>query len=412
MKTSRHAKRRPTLFSLMLTAFVAVILFGFCGTGMVFVLSTRVTQEPSGQVFEPPWMGRVAATPVALGGEPVVVPPVATRRSTTDWRGPVSAILAFAAVLLGAATFFSSRVSRPVTRLTRAARTMAEGDLSVRVPTRSRVRELDDLAGAFNSMAVSLSEADRQRRQMTADVAHELRTPLAIIRGRLEGMQDGVYSATPEQIATLLNETALLERLIEDLRLLALADAGQLPLHMESLEPSALLGSVARSFTQEALNQGVALRVADLPPLPEVEADPQRISQVLGNLVGNSLRHTPAGGSVLLNAWTGNLGGRQGMFMSVSDSGDGIAPDDLPYIFDRFYRADPARTRSAGGAGLGLAIAKRMIEAHHGSIRADSAPGQGTAITFWLPTVQDANSQEDSLQKTPRRQDAKTPRIC
>src|SRR5207248_3105475 len=139
-------------------------------------------------------------------------------------------------------------------------------------------------------------------RQMTADVAHELRTPLAIIRGRLEGMQDGIYSATPEEITTLLNETALLERLIEDLRLLALADAGQLPLHMESIAPESLLRSVAQSFAEQARSQGVELRVAELQALPEVEADPQRISQVLSNLVANSLRHTPAGGTVVLNA--------------------------------------------------------------------------------------------------------------
>src|SRR6476660_9406709 len=128
----RHDKRRPTLFSLMLLAFVAVIACGFCGTGMVFVLSTRITQEPSPQVIEPPWVRPDLATPSNVGDAPIVMPPATTRRTTTDWRGPVSAILAFAAVLLGAATFFSSRVSRPVTRLTRAARTLAEGDLSVR----------------------------------------------------------------------------------------------------------------------------------------------------------------------------------------------------------------------------------------------------------------------------------------
>jgi two-component system OmpR family sensor kinase/two-component system sensor histidine kinase BaeS len=310
-----------------------------------------------------------------------------------DWRGPVSALLTFCAVLLGAATFFSSRLTRPLTRLTRAARTMAEGDLSVRVGTGSRVREINDLAGAFNTMASSLSDADRQRRQMTADVAHELRTPLAIIRGRLEGMQDGIYGATPENITSLLNETALLERLIEDLRVLALADAGQLPLYTESIAPGELLRSVARSFAQQARSQGIEVRVADpsqvsgqaLADLPEVEADPQRISQVLGNLIANSLVHTPAGGTVMLNAWTSTQNERQVVCMAVSDNGSGIPTGDLPHIFDRFYRADPARTRSGGGAGLGLAIAKRMIEAHHGLIWADSSPGRGTMVAFSLP---------------------------
>jgi signal transduction histidine kinase len=386
--------KRPSLFALMLAAFVTVIVLGLCGMGTVFVLSTRITQGAQGapgQGLGPPWMlVEATATPVAMpptSGVSTPVPPYAGFRGSIDWRGPVSALLAFCAVLLGAATFFSRRVTRPLTRLTSAARTMAEGNLSVRVGS-SAVREIDDLAGAFNTMASSLSDADRQRRQMTADVAHELRTPLAIIRGRLEGMQDGIYSATPEQIATLLNETALLERLIEDLRLLALVDAGQLPLHMESIAPASLLGSVARSFAQQARSQGIELRVTDLPPLPEVEADPQRISQVLGNLVANSLRHTPAGGAVLLNAWMSTqepVDGPQTMYMSVSDTGSGIAPGDLPHIFDRFYRSDLARTRSGGGAGLGLAIAKRMIEAHHGSIWAESSPGHGTKVSFSLP---------------------------
>jgi two-component system OmpR family sensor kinase/two-component system sensor histidine kinase BaeS len=263
---------------------------------------------------------------------------------------------------------------------------MAGGDLSVRVGN-SAVREIDDLAGAFNTMASSLSDADRQRRQMTADVAHELRTPLAIIRGRLEGMQDGIYSATPEQIATLLNETALLERLIEDLRLLALADAGQLPLYKESIAPGALIHSVAQSFAQQARSRGVELRVAELPSLPEVEADPQRIAQVLSNLVANSLGHTPAGGPVLLSAWVGvqDPVERRAVYVSVSDTGSGIAPGDLSHIFDRFYRADPARARAGGGAGLGLAIAKRIIEAHQGTIHAQSALGKGTTVSFSLP---------------------------
>jgi two-component system OmpR family sensor kinase/two-component system sensor histidine kinase BaeS len=372
----------------MLAAFVTVIFLGLCGTGTVFFLSARVSPTSSGTEVGPPWLVANATALPSTGGLPAPVPPEPEFNHQFDWRGPVSAVLAFCAVLLAGATFFSSRVTRPLTHLTHAARTMAGGDLSVRVGT-SAVREIDDLAGAFNTMASSLSDADRQRRQMTADVAHELRTPLAIIRGRLEGMQDGVYNATPDEITTLLSETALLERLIEDLRLLALADAGQLPLYKESIAPAALIRSVAQSFTQQALSRGVDLRVADLPALPEVEADPQRISQVLSNLIVNSLGHTPAGGSVLLNAWTSTSGpgGQWAVYVSVSDTGSGIAPGDLAHIFDRFYRADQARTRAGGGAGLGLAIARRLIEAHQGAIEAESAPGKGTTVTFRLPVA-------------------------
>jgi two-component system OmpR family sensor kinase/two-component system sensor histidine kinase BaeS len=367
----------------MLVAFITVIVLGSCGMGAVFVLATRATANESAQTEMPWWREIKPPVPVAEGEREIVIPS-SEFDGKFDWRGPVSALLAFSAVLLGAATFFASRVSRPLTRLTRAARSMAEGDLSVRVGS-SAVREIDDLAGAFNSMATSLSDADRQRRQLTADVAHELRTPLAIIRGRLEGMQDGVYQATPAEIAALLNEAALLERLIEDLRVLALADAGQLPLYMEGIEPGALLGSVARSFVQQAESQGVDLRVEELPALPEVTADPQRISQVLGNLVANSLRHTPPGGRVRLSAWAGSNGGRQVVCIAVSDTGTGIPAEDLPHIFDRFYRADHARTRTGGGAGLGLAIAKRMVEAHHGVIWAESSAGVGTTVAFCLP---------------------------
>lgn len=366
----------------MLIAFVTVIMMGMCGAGMVFVVSARLSGEGFSSA---PWAKPEPTIATAPNSTPIAgVPDSNSVRGPSDWRGPAGALLAFGAVLLGAAAFFSSRVTRPLTRLTTAARTMAEGDLSAQVAG-SAVREIDDLAGAFNTMALSIADADRQRRQMTADVAHELRTPLSIIRGRLEGIQDGIYSLTPEQITTLLGETALLERLIEDLRVLALADAGQLPLYRECIAPASLLRGVVQSFQQQGRDQGVEVRIAELPNLPDVEADPQRIGQVLGNLVANSLRHTPAGGTVLLDAKSVTKEGQELVQISVRDTGTGITSSDLPHIFDRFYRADPSRTRAAGGAGLGLAIAKRIIEAHDGTIWAESLAGEGTTIFFSLP---------------------------
>ena len=319
-------------------------------------------------------------------------------------QGFISAGLGLAAVLLGLATFFSSRISTPLRRVTHAAQTLAGGDMSVRVRGHP-VREIDELGRAFNTMANSLAAADQQRRQLTADVAHELRTPLSIIKGRLEGMQDGVYQATPDQIAGLLDETALLERLIEDLRLLALADAGQLPLYPEPVETIPLLHDLVNSFAQQASQRGVTLRL-DLPnDLPDIHADPQRIAQVLSNMLSNALRYTPVGGTVTLRVRPqdtrhetrdarrepSNLQSSaisihpSSLFFEVSDTGSGITPEDLPHIFDRFWRADRARTRSSGGAGLGLAIARRIVEAHGGEIWATSAPGQGTTLTFSLP---------------------------
>jgi signal transduction histidine kinase len=312
-------------------------------------------------------------------------------------RGFLSAALALAAILLGLAAIFSRRISRPLRQLNGAAEAMAAGDLQVRVRP-PMVREVADLAHSFNRMADSLAQADQQRRQLTADVAHELRTPLSVVKGRLEGIQDGIYNADPAQIEGLLDEVALLERLIEDLRLLALADAGQLALYPEAVDAAHLVRDASRSFAHQAEERGVRLLVEAPEPLPELTADPQRVAQVLGNLVSNALRHTPAGGEVVISATTddrqpttdgsggGSAVGRpSSVVFSVRDTGMGIAAEDLPHIFDRFYRADRSRTRSSGGAGLGLAIARRIVEEHHGQIWANSEPGRGTCVSFSLP---------------------------
>ena len=353
-------------------------------------------------------------------------------------RGFLFAGMGLGGLLLALAAFFARRLSRPIRGITAASQALAAGQLDVQAPG-ARVRELDDLARSFNAMARALSQADRQRRQMTADVAHELRTPLSIIKGRLEGLQDGVYSATPEEIERLLGATALLERLIEDLRLLALAEAGQLPLYAELIEPRDLIQDAADAFAGQAAEQAVALHVVVPDGLPLVEADPQRMAQVFANLIANALRYTPQGGTITLEATTDHrppttdyrplkiedrngsagemrssildprssknppvvgrrppalpldkLGSRVGegsVVFRVSDTGQGIAPEDLPHVFDRFYRGDRSRTRGSGGAGLGLAIAKQIVLAHGGAIWAESDVGQGTTINVALPAT-------------------------
>ncbi|MCS6888925.1 MAG: ATP-binding protein [Chloroflexus sp.] len=284
------------------------------------------------------------------------------------------------AILLGMAAVFSRRISAPLRQISAAAHAIADGDHSSRVQP-ANVRELAELAESFNRMAAALQQADQQRRQLTADIAHELRTPLSIIKGRLEGLQDGVYEADAEQIETLLAEVALLERLINDLHLLALADAGQLPLYREIVAPVMLVNEAVRSFAQSAAERDIRLTASTADDLPDIEVDPQRIAQVLGNLISNALRHTPAGGIVSVTV----AAEPNGVIFRVSDTGPGIAPADLPHIFDRFYRADRARTRSSGGAGLGLAIARRLVEAHGGQIWAESELGRGTTVSFRLP---------------------------
>ncbi len=328
----------------------------------------------------------VRSVPILLGREQIGAlvlvysgTPGSQHGAGTLARGILGAGLALATILITLAAFFSSRISTPLRQLDAAARSMAAGNLQVRVQP-GLVREVADLARSFNQMADTLEDADRQRRQLTADVAHELRTPLSIIKGRLEGIQDGVYRAEAEQIAGLLDKVELLERLVEDLRLLALADAGQLALHLESVDPARLLEDARASFAHQAEERQVDVRV-EVEAVPELTADPQRIAQVLGNLLSNALRHTPPGGVVTLAA---RAGPSEALF-EVRDTGAGIAPEDLPRIFDRFYRADPSRTRSSGGAGLGLAIARRIVEAHGGRIWAESTPGQGATVRFTLP---------------------------
>ncbi len=313
--------------------------------------------------------------------------------------------LVLASGLLLLAVFFAQRLSRPLRDITRAAQQLAGGQLDVQV-RRAPIRELDELAQAFNAMARSLEQADKQRRQMTADIAHELRTPLTIIKGRLEGLQDGVYSPTPDEVDRLLGETALLERLIEDLRLLALAEAGQLPLYREPLDPLDLLESARSAFAGQAEAQGVALHVEAASDLQQIDADPQRMAQVLANLVANALRYTPEGGSITLCATQATKDERRKtkdegnalqplvlrpsslVTLRVSDTGHGIAPEDLPHVFDRFYRADRSRTRGSGGAGLGLAITRQIVAAHGGLIWAESELGHGTTISIALPVAE------------------------
>jgi two-component system sensor histidine kinase BaeS len=288
-------------------------------------------------------------------------------------------------------------MSRPLVDLTAATRAVATGDLSVRVPVRYH-GEMRELSIAFNAMTEELARADELRRNLTADVAHELRTPLSVIRGKLEGVLDGVYPSTPEHLAPILEEIKLLTQLVEDLRLLSLAEAGQLPLEKRAMDVGALLRDAQVNFSPQAADQGVTLAL-DLPSeLPEVMADRRRIAQVLGNLLTNALRHTPSGGRVTLSAAVappiaGEAGG--GMVeVTVADTGPGIPPEDLPYIFERFWRGEKSRSRAGGGAGLGLAIAKHLVEAHGGEIGVKSSlteglkigeVGEGTTFYFTLP---------------------------
>jgi len=273
-------------------------------------------------------------------------------------------------------------LTRPIRELTAASQAIAAGDLGQSVPVRSR-DELGELAAAFNQMSSDLARARDLRRQMTADIAHELRTPLSIILGQIDALDDGVVPPSPQAFDILRDETARLGRLVEDLRILSMADAGELTLVRRLVQPRELLDRAQAAHQPLAAAKGVSIRVRASPDLPEAEIDPDRLLQVLGNLLSNALRHAPAASEIELAAESRDAR----IQLTVRDRGPGIEAADLPHLFDRFYRTDKSRQREAGGSGLGLAIAKAIVELHGGRIWAESDPGQGTVISSWLPTA-------------------------
>ena len=273
------------------------------------------------------------------------------------------------------------RLGTPFADIMSATDAVARGDLSVRLPESNR-GPLGNLARRFNNMVAELERAEQQRRNMTADIAHELRTPLHIIQGDLEGILDGVYEPTPENITDILDETRLLARLVDDLQTLSLAEAGQLPLHPTRFLLADLLSDAATGFESRATAQGVDLRVDVPDPSPELTADYDRLIQVLANLLTNALRYTPEKGNITLRGEATNEGAR----ITVIDTGAGIPPEDLPYIFDRFWRGDKSRARTEGSSGLGLAITKQLVLAHGGTVIAESELGVGTKFIIELPT--------------------------
>jgi signal transduction histidine kinase len=273
-------------------------------------------------------------------------------------------------------------LTRPLRALTLATEKMAGGDLNQQVTITSR-DEIGELAGSFNRMSREVARANQLRKQMTADIAHDLRTPLTVIAGYVESMRDGDLAPTPERLDTIYAEIERLQRLVSDLRLLAHTDAGELRLNLQSLRPKELLESAAASFKLSAEQKGITLTVDVSDDLPLIQADESRMNRVLANLISNALRHTPSGGSVSILATRRD----KNILLTIADTGEGIPPADLPHIFDRFYRADKSRADADGpSSGLGLAIAKALVEAHGGRIWAESEKRKGTRMRVELPT--------------------------
>ena len=285
---------------------------------------------------------------------------------------------ALIALLLG--IFLARALTQPVRDLMEATRSLAQGKLEQPVPVRS-TDELGQLAASFNQMSADLARANHSRRQMTADIAHDLRNPLTVIGGYLESLQDGKLPPTPERFATMQAEVGHLQHLVDDLRTLSLADAGELVLHRQSVVPGDLLKRVAAAYRLRADEQGIHLDVDAQSGLAETSLDVERMEQVLGNLVSNALRYTPEAGEIRLTA-------RQAdgcLVLSVQDNGEGILPDTLPHIFERSYRGDPSR--SGDESGLGLAIVKSIVELHGGRIQVKSKPGEGCLFSITIPVT-------------------------
>ncbi len=273
--------------------------------------------------------------------------------------------------------WISRRITRPLIKMERITRRFAAGRWEARMPT-SSIPELNQLCVSFNRMAASLEEVEERRRELIGDLTHELRTPLTLIRGYLEELAE--ESGASLEIQRLIRVTSRLERLVNDLQELSKAEAGAVPINLQVMNLQPLLAALVRRFSEQLLDDGPVLRLASPASLPAVLCDPDRVEQILVNLLGNSIRYTDQG-TITLRAWSEP----RRLWVAVVDTGRGIASEDLPFVFERFWRADHARTQYPGGTGIGLAITRRLVQLQGGQIEVESQLGKGSTFRFWLP---------------------------
>lgn len=300
---------------------------------------------------------------------------------TSNWL--LYSALGAAAVALVLGILLAYNLTRPIHELIKATQAISLGALGKQVTVRSK-DEMGKLASAFNKMSADLARSNQARRQMTADIAHELRTPLSLIIAQTEAVQDGILHASRKNFDVIHEEADRLEHMVEDLRLLSLADAGELSINLQPVPVEKLLLELSGMYKARIRNAKIILETTSTPGLPDILVDPGRMIQVLTNILDNALRHTPERGKITLEV-------RQaGKFVEIAvrDTGSGVAEDDLERIFDRLYRADTSRQRDEGGSGLGLAIAKSIIEMHQGKIWAESRLGEGLTIHIFIPSAQ------------------------
>ena len=321
-------------------------------------------------------IGYVITTPSSLQRETIEESFLTTVNRILLISGGLALVIA---LVLG--IWLSRIYTRPLRELTHAVEGIRSGDYSKKVPVRSK-DEVGILAESVNQMSDEIDRVNQLRRQMTADIAHELRTPLTVISGYIESLRDGVLQPTPERFNTVHEEALLLQRLVEDLRTLSLADAGELSLNLQTVDANQLAARVQSTYQQRANQHNVEIKLETAPRPLAIQADLDRLLQVLGNLVSNALRYTPENKHVAIKTGAD----QNTVILIIEDEGQGIAPEHLANIFERFYQVDESHTRS-GQSGLGLAIARSIIEAHQGSIKVESELGRGTRFIISLPGV-------------------------
>lgn len=285
-----------------------------------------------------------------------------------------------AALILG--ILLARTLIKPLKALTEAANLIAEGNLEQQVTVDS-MDEIGQLATSFNLMSKEVARVNGLRRQMTADIAHDLRTPLTTIAGYIESMQEGVLNPTPERLALIYSEIEVLQNLVSDLRMLSRVDAGDLTLNQRDFSPDYLIERAAASFQQQAEKQGISIQTKSAAELQHILVDEDRMMQILGNLITNSLRFTSEGGKILLSAESSD----GFVEIAINDNGSGISTEELPFLFDRLHRIDKSRSDSSGETGLGLAIVKALVTAQNGIISVESTPGEGTTFTMKFPVM-------------------------
>jgi signal transduction histidine kinase len=327
------------------------------------------------------------------GGPPATSTPVTAEQNFLSQvnhsliiTGTIAALIAFIIGLI-----LTRQMTRPIKELVNGAHQIAGGNLGHRVSIKTH-DELGTLGHSFNTMAASLDEAEQERRRIVADIAHELRTPLTVIEGTVTGIQDGVFAPDKDHLDAIKEQTTLLTHLTGDLRDLSLAESGQLKLNRVPSDLADLIRRKASQFEPRASEKGIMINTELPGGLPKVNIDPDRIGQVMANLITNAIRHTSTGGKITVSVKPVNsIGmykkGASDLVVSIADTGEGIAPEYLPHIFERFYRVEKSRSRSEGGSGLGLAIVKQMVQAHGGDVRVESEVGKGSVFYVTLPAL-------------------------